>query len=235
MEARFQWPRCRRIGSAHAAPRSAAPADAADSRTHPATSARRRGSAPPLILGHASARQRAISASSGSAARPAGRCGLQPSRPSSRHTCPGWSRTPGSRSITAAIRPRVHSSVSNPNAAGPLPNASATPSSSAADSRGRRPARPAARSAASPPWPQWRYQTLAAWADTPTVRATSAWVAPWVNMWAASSRRASRPTTSRRQVPVLIGIATASECAASPCTSSMPVSIRPINLFREPL
>src|SRR5512132_1400799 len=53
--------------------------------------------------------------------------------------------------MTAAIRPRVHSSVSNPNACGPLPSACLTASSSAADSRGRRPARPAPRSAASPP------------------------------------------------------------------------------------
>src|SRR5215216_4339269 len=105
------------------------------------------------------------------------------------------------------MRPRVHSSVSNPNACGPLPSASATASSSAADSRGRRPARPAARSACSPPWRQRRYQTLAAWAETPKVRATSAWLAPWANMPAASKRRCSRPAKSRRQLPVLIGIA----------------------------
>src|SRR5829696_8250273 len=105
------------------------------------------------------------------------------------------------------MRPRVHRSVSNPNACGPLPSASSTASSSAADSRGRRPARPAARSACSPPWRQRRYQTLAAWAETPKVRATSAWLAPWANMRAASKRRCSRPAKLRRQLPVLIDIA----------------------------
>jgi hypothetical protein len=167
----------------------------------------RRGSAPPLILGHSWARQRAISASSRSAARRAGRCGLQSSRRNSRHTCPGWKRTPVSCSITAATRASVHRSVSNPNASGPLPSAWATASSSAADSCGRRPARPAPRSAASPPWRQRRYQVLAAWADTPKLRATSAWVAPWANIRAASRRRCSRPAKSRRQVPVLIVVA----------------------------
>src|SRR6266540_2734024 len=47
---------------------------------------------------------------------------------------------------------------------------------------------------------------LAACADTPKVRATSAWLAPWANMRAASRRRCSRPAKSRRQVPTLIGI-----------------------------
>jgi hypothetical protein len=47
-------------------------------------------SPPPVILGHSWARQRAMAASSRSAARRAGRWGLQPSRRSSRHTCPGW-------------------------------------------------------------------------------------------------------------------------------------------------
>src|SRR6266508_4160491 len=109
--------------------------------------------------------------------------------------------------MTCAMRPSVHRSVSNPNASGPLRNAWSTASSSAADSRGRRPARPAPRSAAWPPWRQRRYQTLAACADTPKVWATSAWLAPWTNMWAASRRRCSRPAKSRRQVPTLIGIA----------------------------
>src|SRR5512133_3532107 len=109
--------------------------------------------------------------------------------------------------MTCATRPSVHRSVSNPNASGPLRNAWSTASSSAADSRGRRPARPAPRSAAWPPWRQRRYQTLAACADTPKVWATSAWLAPWANMWAASRRRCSRPAKSRRQVPTLIGIA----------------------------
>src|SRR6266540_6666636 len=47
---------------------------------------------------------------------------------------------------------------------------------------------------------------LAACGETPKVRATSAWVAPWANMRAASRRRCSRPAKSRRQVPTLIGI-----------------------------
>jgi hypothetical protein len=64
-----------------------------------------------------------------------------------------------------------------------------------------------ARAAAGPPCRQRRYQVLAAWAETPKVRATSAWVAPWANMRAASRRRCSRPAKSRRQVPTLIGIA----------------------------
>src|SRR5512132_3805390 len=50
---------------------------------------------------------------------------------------------------------------------------------------------------------------LAAWADTPKVRATSAWLAPWANMRAASRRRSWRPAKSRRQVPTLIGLAAA--------------------------
>src|SRR5215218_9026063 len=109
--------------------------------------------------------------------------------------------------MTCATRPSVHRSGSNPNASGPLRNAWSTASSSAADSRGRRPARPAPPSAAWPPWRQRRYQTLAACADTPKVWATSAWLAPWANMWAASRRRCSRPAKSRPQVPTLIGIA----------------------------
>src|SRR4029450_4218708 len=60
-------------------------------------------------------------------------------------------------------RPTPHRRVSTPNASGPLRNAWSTASSSAADSRGRRPARPAPRSAAWPPWGQRRYQTRAAW------------------------------------------------------------------------
>src|SRR5216117_4039557 len=98
----------------------------------------------------------------------------------------------------------------------------------------RRPARPAARNAGSPPWCQRRYQTLAACRDTPKVLATSAWVAPRANIRAASRRRCSRPPKSRRQVPVLIGIA-APVCGAHVSTPSMPVRITSINLFSEAL
>src|SRR5215207_7486624 len=132
------------------------------------------------------------------------------------------------------MRPSVHSSVSNPNAAGPLPSASATASSSAADSRGRRPARPAPRSAASPPWCHRRYQVLAAWAETPKVRATSAWLAPWANMRAASKRRSSRPAKSRRQLPTLIGLAGTWRVVVL-MPSSVPAPFAAIKLLSEPL
>jgi hypothetical protein len=65
-----------------------------------------------------------------------------------------------------------------------------------------------------------RYHTLAAWRDTPNVRATSAWVAPQANMRAASSRRCCRPARSRLQAPVLICIA-----AASAWTSRVAASL----------
>jgi hypothetical protein len=63
-----------------------------------------------LILGHSWARQRAISASSRSMARRAGRCTLQSSRRSRRHTCPGVEADTGElldRRRDAAQRPQL--------------------------------------------------------------------------------------------------------------------------------
>jgi hypothetical protein len=142
-------------------PRCAGPVVAARRRTRPGSRSTRPAEPPPLIRGHSWARQRAISTSSRSMARRAGRCTLQSSRRSRRHTWPGWKPTPTSRSITTATRRSVHSWVSNPNTCGPSRRACSTAPNSAADSRGGgRPARrrvgPARRHGATAGTTRWQ-------------------------------------------------------------------------------
>src|SRR5512132_2986351 len=79
---------------------------------------------------------------------------------------------------------------------------------------------------------------LAAWADTPKVRATSAWLAPWANMRAASRRRSWRPAKSRRQVPTLIGLAAAWRVVAlmpPACQHHLRLSSYSAKLFNDHL
>src|SRR5712691_7601313 len=57
-----------------------------------------------------------IAGSFRSLARLAGRCNVQSSAPRTRHTWPGWYRTPVRRLITVATRGNVHRFVANPKA-----------------------------------------------------------------------------------------------------------------------
>ncbi len=70
--------------------------------------------------------------------------------------------------------------------------------------------------------------------ETPKARATSAWLAPRANMWAASRRRSCSPAKSRRQDPTLTGLG-ANRCVVSFMASRLPVRFAAINLLREPL
>ena len=96
---------------------------------------------------------RSMASWSRSAARRLGRCTVQPSRwRSSAHTRAGWWRTPVSRSITTAVRPRVHSSPVNPLAVGPSSRACSTWRSRVPEGRGAGPLAPC-RAARRCRWP----------------------------------------------------------------------------------
>ena len=142
--------------------------------------------------------QRAITSSSLSLARRAGRCRLQPIWPIILQT---WGReylTPQVFQITWAIRSRVHNSVEKPHAVAPSTSAAATCSRSTKSKRGFRPARPAPRSPCSPSLRQAAYQRLAVCRLTAKRWTTSDWGCPWVNSFAAVIRRAFNAPKSRR-------------------------------------
>jgi hypothetical protein len=115
----------------------------------------------PLIGGHRSLTHRSIAAWSRSAARRTGRCTAQPSRwRSSAQMRAGWWRTPVRRSITMAIRSRVHSSPVNPLAVAPSSRACSTRPSSRSDSRGMGPVGPRLSRSSEPPASQRACQSL---------------------------------------------------------------------------
>jgi hypothetical protein len=120
-----------------------------------------------------------MAAWSRSAARRRGRCTLQPSR-----WCriaqrwAGWWRNPVSRSITSAMRSKVHSWPANPLATAPCSSAVSIVLSWSSDSRGVGPDGPWLRSASGPPAFQAACQLLTAWRETPSSRAISPWWMP---------------------------------------------------------
>src|SRR5215216_3920710 len=235
MDARFHWPRCRKIGVCPWAPRRAAPAGAANSRTRPDRSSRRRGSAPPLdpgpFLGAPASDLGLVTLG-----RPPGgplHAPAQPAQPPPH--VPGVVAHPGEPLDDlrdAAKRPQVGV---EPERFWPLAQCLVDRLQLRRRQPGAAAGPPRPPSAAWPPWRQRRYQTLAACADTPKVWATSAWLAPWANMWAASRRRCSRPAKSRRQVPTLIGIAdlpVRCPCLHTPaCRSQIALSTYSAKLF----
>ena len=120
-----------------------------------------------------------------------GRWTVQPSRGAAGPGVGGVVAHPVSRRITTAVRSRVHSSPTNPLAVGPSSRACSTSASCWSDSRGAGPLGPLLRSPSVPLPFQRRCQTLTAWVETPSWRATSAWRTPAANSSAARSRRAS--------------------------------------------
>src|SRR6185437_4278638 len=141
--------------------------------------------------GHLLAFQVRIARSSRSRAWPLGRCTLQPSRPSSRHTEEGTIETENLSSIKRAIRGNVHSSVAKPAASDPAFSNRTSSSRCDSDSRSGRPKCSARRSAASPPCWRSLSQRITVWRETPTCRATSACGCPAASSIAPRRRRRS--------------------------------------------
>ena len=139
-----------------------------------------------------------IASSSRSIARPVGRCTLQPSRRRIRQTCPGWYSTPNVSWITSATSHELHSWVSYPRASGPRLRMRSNLLRSFVSSSGLRPARPAFRSADFPDSDTVFAQRYTDCRWTPSCRATSAWLRPRFSRRAASRRRSSRASKSRR-------------------------------------
>src|SRR5271155_942075 len=129
--------------------------------------------------------------SSRSRAWPVGRCTLQPSRPSKRQTEVGTSFTQNCVSISCAIRGAVHNSVEKPAASAPSLSNRTSSWRCAALSRPGRPKCGARRSASMPPSRRARSQRITVWRDTPTRRATSAWLSPPASNRAPRRRRRS--------------------------------------------
>src|SRR5579863_521473 len=129
--------------------------------------------------------------SSRSRAWPVGRCTLQPSRPSNRQTEVGTSFTENFVSISCAIRGAVHNSVEKPAASAPSLSSRTSSSRCAALSRSGRPKCGARRNASMPPSCRARSQRITVWRDTPTRRATSAWLSPAASNLAPRRRRRS--------------------------------------------
>jgi hypothetical protein len=151
-----------------------------------------------LSLGQRLFFHRSIFSSSRSNALRAGLWQLQPISCKIRHTWAGWCFTPHSSSIRSATREVVHSAVSYPRACAPCLSFLSTRCRSAGLSKGFRPARPAFLSPFIPDAPSSFAHRLTDWRCTPTRRATSAWLAPCRNSRAASSRRLSSASKSRR-------------------------------------
>src|ERR1700677_2064782 len=129
--------------------------------------------------------------SSRSRAWPVGRCTLQPSRPSSRQTEVETSFTENFVSISCAIRGAVHNSVEKPAASAPSLSSRTSSWRCAALSRSGRPKCGARRNASMPPSWRARSQRITVWRDTPTLRATSAWLSPPASKRAPRRRRRS--------------------------------------------
>jgi len=143
-----------------------------------------------LAWGQRTRTQRAITASSHSWARRAGRCRLHPSARRTRQTCRRWWRRWQVFQITRVTHCKVHRGVGKPHATGPFNRAASRRSRAAASKRGLQPARP---------WRgQARYQRCAVGRLTLRRRTISACGWPRVNNLAASIRRASRSAKSRR-------------------------------------
>ena len=151
-----------------------------------------------LSLGQRFFFHRSIFPSSRSNALRAGLWQLQPISCKIRHTWAGWCFTPHSSSMRSATREVVHSAVSYPRACAPCLSFLSTRCRSARLSKGFRPARPAFLSPLIPDAPSSLAQRLTDWRCTPTRRATSAWLDPSRNSRAASSRRLSSTSKSRR-------------------------------------
>jgi len=142
--------------------------------------------------------------SSRSRARPTGRWQLQRNLARMRQTWSGWYRTPVCSSIRRATRPLVHKAVGYPKACGPALSPTSKAASSSAPKRGLRPARPAFFNPVTPsPW-SVAAQRLTDCRWTPTRRATSACGKPFFNNFAASKRRSSIKSKSRRTLLLLV-------------------------------
>src|SRR5216684_1706984 len=141
--------------------------------------------------GHLLAFQVRTARSSRSRAWPVGRCTLQPSRPSNRQTEVGTSFTENFVSISCAIRGAVHNSVEKPAASARSLSSRTSSWRCAALSRSGRPKCGARRNASMPPSCRARSQRITVWRDTPTRRATSAWLCPPASKRAPRLRRRS--------------------------------------------
>src|SRR5215472_11059265 len=151
-----------------------------------------------LMRGHATRFQRRIACSSRSSARPLGRWQLQLSLRRIRHTCEGLYRTWYCCSISLRTRASVHSPVAYPNTSGPALSVRSTSASCCTLNLGLRPARSAFFSPARPTRASARCQRITDWRWTPRRRATSLWLMPASNKRAASIRRCSNSSKSRR-------------------------------------
>src|SRR5215469_806823 len=136
--------------------------------------------------GHLRAFQVRIAFSSRCRAWPVGRCTLQPSARSSRHTEGSVSSTAKRCSMRVRIRGSVHSSVAKPAANAPIFSPSISSSHCASESRRGRPKRLGRLSASAPPSCLLRSHLETELRVVPTRRATSACATP------ASSSRAAR-------------------------------------------
>ena len=141
--------------------------------------------------------QRRMAASSRSIARPVGRCGLQPSPRSIRHTCEELYDTPHVRSIRSATRGIVHRPISYPSSSGPRFSSRSMARRSAGESLGLRPARPALFRPARPDSAIASCHRYTDCRCTPSSRATSACVQPCLRSLPARRRRFSSASKSR--------------------------------------
>jgi hypothetical protein len=150
------------------------------------------------MRGHSTCFQRRIACSSRSSARPLGRWQLQLSLRRIRHTCEGSYCTPYWCSMSLRTRASVHSPVAYPNASGPHLSVRSSSASWRALSLGLRPARPAFFSPGRPTRASACCHRITDWRWTPRRRATSLWLMPASNKRAASIRRRSNSSKSRR-------------------------------------
>src|ERR1700678_1144181 len=132
-----------------------------------------------------------IAASSRSRARPAGRCTLQPSCCSMRHTEGCESSTPNRSLIIEAMRGSVHSSLAKPAAKAPPLSVLISSARCASSSLGGRPKRSGRFKASAPPRSVNFVQRRTDCRVTPTRRATSAAHRPWANSRMPRLRRFS--------------------------------------------
>src|SRR6185437_16108655 len=161
-----------------------------------------------------------IAASSRWRASPAGRCTLQPSCCSCRHTEDCENSIPKRSLISMPIRGSVHSSLAKPAANAPAFSALISSARCASSSFGGRPKRSGRRSATMPPFSCSLVQRSTDWRETPTRRATSAGQTPAASSRIPCLRRLSSSSSFRS-----ISIGTSNETTRGTWTASEPKSV----------
>src|SRR5215469_4099620 len=168
-----------------------------------------------FTAGHRFCFQVRIAASSRCRARPVGRCTLQPSCCSCRHTEDWENSTPKRSLISIPMRGSVHSSLVKPAAIAPLFSALISSARCASSSLEGRPKRFGRCSAAMPPFSCSFVQRNTDWRETPTRRATSAGQMPAASSRMPCLRRCSSSSSFRS-----ISIATSNETIRGTWTAS---------------